>query len=173
VTSDGVTGFRVPGERFRRTSVKVCGPAVGRDQLAGRYQDFVLIFALNRLKDCLYDCCAGDVDRAHTIALKVAPHDQVRARLAIAEFTAPATARPVLATLLRQEPYDRSLMALAKADPAALAGATKSLPVLSETSPEERTHPGQRGRCSQVRHRRALRSARSRQDRALLAFFEQ
>ena len=30
VVPDGVTGFRVADERFRRPSVRVCGPAVGR-----------------------------------------------------------------------------------------------------------------------------------------------
>jgi hypothetical protein len=70
---------------------------------------------------------AGDADRANTIALGLPPGEQARARVLIAEIAAPVTARPVLASLLRQEPYDRSLMALGKADPAALVEATKSL----------------------------------------------
>ena len=58
VTPDGVTGFRVPGERFRRPSVKACGPA-GPDQITGCCSDLVLIFTFNRINDCRQGCCFG------------------------------------------------------------------------------------------------------------------
>jgi hypothetical protein len=54
VTPVGVTGFRVPGERFRRPSVKVCGLAVGRDQAADLRQAAAAIE--KALEDNSYAC---------------------------------------------------------------------------------------------------------------------